>query len=203
MSKNQRQHTIVKLLESRAVHSQTDLVDLLAGQGIDATQTTVSRDLEELGAIKVRLPGGDTAYALPELPSKQVAPEDHLRRALGEWVVEASRSGNLVVLRTPPGSAHVVGSALDRSGFSGMIGTVAGDDTVLVVASEGADGRDLAERLATVAGIELSAPGTTGPPRRRPRGRSEERRHQGGAGRSGMAGDRNDGATTTMQKRST
>ena len=93
-----------------------------------------------MGALKVRLPGGDTAYALPELPSHQVAPEDHLRRVLGEWVVEAEYSGNLVVLRTPPGSAHVVGSALDRSGFPGVIGTVAGDDTVLVVASEPSGG---------------------------------------------------------------
>ena len=144
MTKHQRQHRITKLLETRAVGSQSHLVELLAGEGIEATQTTVSRDLEELGAVKVRLPGGETAYALPELPSQQVAPEDHLRRVLGEWVVEADRSGNLIVLRTPPGSAHVVGSALDRSGFPGVIGTVAGDDTVLVVA----------DRLAAVAGIE-------------------------------------------------
>jgi transcriptional regulator of arginine metabolism len=133
----------------------------LAGEGIDATQTTVSRDLEELGALKVRLPGGDTAYALPELPSHQVAPEDHLRRILGEWVVEAAFSGNLVVLRTPPGSAHVVGSALDRSGFPGVIGTVAGDDTVLVVAAEAAGGAGVAARLATVSGLE-ALPGTSG-----------------------------------------
>ena len=136
MTKQQRQHRITKLLETEAVGSQAHLVELLAADGIDATQTTVSRDLEELGALKVRLPGGETAYALPELPSQQVAPEDHLRRVLGEWVVEVDRSLNLVVLRTPPGSAHVVGSALDRSGFPGVIGTVAGDDTVLVVASE-------------------------------------------------------------------
>jgi transcriptional regulator of arginine metabolism len=114
----------------------------------------VSRDLEDLGAVKVRLPGGDTAYALPELPSHQFAPEDHLRRVLGEWVVEADYSGNLVVLRTPPGSAHVVGSALDRSGFPGVIGTVAGDDTVLVVASDGSGGEAVAHRLAAVAGLE-------------------------------------------------
>ena len=69
--------------------------------------------------MKVRLPGGETAYALPELPVHQIAPEDHLRRVLGEWVVEVAHSGNLVVLRTPPGSAHVVGSALDRSGARG------------------------------------------------------------------------------------
>ena len=82
---------------------------LLGDQGIEATQTTVSRDLDDLGAVKVRLPGGETAYALPELPVQQIAPEDHLRRVLGEWVVEVAHSGNLVVLRTPPGSAHVVG----------------------------------------------------------------------------------------------
>ncbi len=141
VTKHQRQHRITKLLETKAVGSQSHLVELLAAEGIEATQTTVSRDLEELGAVKVRLPGGDTAYALPELPSHQVAPEDHLRRVLGEWVVEADYSGNLIVLRTPPGSAHVVGSALDRSGFPGVIGTVAGDDTVLVVASEASGGR--------------------------------------------------------------
>jgi transcriptional regulator of arginine metabolism len=161
-TKHQRQHRITKLLETRAVGSQGHLVDLLAGEGIEATQTTVSRDLEELGALKVRLPGGETAYALPELPSHQVAPEDHLRRVLGEWVVEADVSGNLVVLRTPPGSAHVVASALDRSGFPGVIGTVAGDDTVLVVVSEASGGASVADRLATVSGLEprWSAPPT-------------------------------------------
>jgi transcriptional regulator of arginine metabolism len=153
-TKHQRQHRITKLLETKAVGSQGHLVDLLAGEGIEATQTTVSRDLEELGALKVRLPGGETAYALPELPSHQVAPEDHLRRVLGEWVVEADVSGNLVVLRTPPGSAHVVASALDRSGFPGVIGTVAGDDTVLVVVSEASGGVVVADRLATVSGLE-------------------------------------------------
>ncbi len=161
MTKNQRQHRITKLLETKAVGSQAHLVELLSAEGIEATQTTVSRDLEELGALKVRLPGGDTAYVLPELPSHQIAPEDHLRRVLGEWVVEADYSANLVVLRTPPGSAHVVGSALDRSGFPGVIGTVAGDDTVLVVASETSGGAAVAARLVAVAGLDtewLSAP---------------------------------------------
>ncbi|HAM01115.1 MAG TPA: arginine repressor [Acidimicrobiaceae bacterium] len=153
-AKTQRQHRITRLLETNAVASQGQLVDLLAAEGIDATQTTVSRDLEELGALKVRVPGGDTVYALPELPVRQVAPEDHLRRVLGEWVAEMAWSGNLVVLRTPPGSAHVVGSALDRSRFPGVVGTVAGDDTVLVVASDDMGGAELARRLAEVAGIE-------------------------------------------------
>jgi transcriptional regulator of arginine metabolism len=153
-TKHQRQHRIAKFLEARVVGNQTDLVELLASEGIEATQATVSRDLEELGAIKVRLPGGDAAYALPELPSQQVAPEDHLRRVLGEWVVEVDHSVNLVVLRTPPGSAHVVGSALDRSGVPGVLGTVAGDDTVLVVASEDAGGSSVARRLTALAGLD-------------------------------------------------
>ena len=153
LTKNQRQHRITKLLEAQAVTSQGQLVALLSEQGVEATQTTVSRDLEDLGAVKVRLPGGDTAYALPELPVHQLAPEDHLRRVLGEWVVEVAHSGNLVVLRTPPGSAHVVGSALDRSGMDAVIGTVAGDDTVLVIVDEELGGKVMAARLGDVAGI--------------------------------------------------
>ena len=144
LGKQQRQHRILRLLETHAVTNQSQLVDLLAAEDVEATQTTVSRDLEEIGAVKVRVPGGETVYALPELPVRQVAPEDHLRRVLGEWVVEVANSGNLVVLRTPPGSAHVVGSALDRSGFEGVIGTVAGDDTVLVVAAESHGGARVA-----------------------------------------------------------
>ena len=159
LGKTQRQHRITKLLETSAVTSQSDLVALLGEAGVEATQATVSRDLEELGAVKVRVPGGETVYALPELPAHQVAPQDLLRRVLGEWVVEVAHSVNLVVLRTPPGSAHVVGSALDRSGFAGVLGTVAGDDTVLVVASDDVGGRALANRLAQVAGIAVETTG--------------------------------------------
>jgi transcriptional regulator of arginine metabolism len=161
LTKNQRQHRITKLLEAQVVTSQGQLVALLADQGVEATQATVSRDLEDLGAVKVRLPGGDTAYALPELPVHQIAPEDHLRRVLGEWVVEVAFSANLVVLRTPPGSAHVVGSALDRSGLESVIGTVAGDDTVLVVVDEQLGGRAMAARLGHVAGIGSQEKGLT------------------------------------------
>ena len=149
----QRQHRVSNLLEPHAVSNQAQLVGLLADEGVEATQTTVSRDLEEIGAIKVRVPGGETVYALPELPVRQVAPEDHLRRVLGGWVVEVAHSANLVVLRTPPGCAHVVGSALDRSGLDGVIGTVAGDDTVLVVAAGDAGGGVIATRLSELAGF--------------------------------------------------
>jgi len=153
LAKTQRQHRIARLLADHVISSQAHLVELLAAGGVVATQATVSRDLEELGAVKVRVPGGDTVYAIPELPRDQLAPEEHLERVLGEWVVEVAHSANLVVLRTPPGSAHVVGSALDRAGLNGMIGTVAGDDTVLVVASEGTGGVKLAKLLSSLAGL--------------------------------------------------
>ena len=82
VAKPQRQHRIAKLLSEQAVTSQAHLVDLLAADGVSATQATVSRDLEDLGAIKVRVAGGDTVYAIPGRPTEQRAPEDHLRRVL-------------------------------------------------------------------------------------------------------------------------
>lgn len=161
LGKAQRQHRIARLLAQQAIGSQQLLVELLAAEGVEATQTTVSRDLEELGAQKVRLPGGESAYALPDLPAQQIAPLDHLRRVLGEWAVELSTSQNLVVLRTPPGCAHVVASALDRSGLDGVVGTVAGDDTLLVVVAENHRTRDVAERLASLAGLDGVPDGRT------------------------------------------
>lgn len=151
-SKVQRQQAIAKLIGRHGVTNQPQLVDLLATEGIAATQATVSRDLEDLGAVKVRVPGGDTVYAIPEYEPARIAPEDQLRRVMGEWVAEVRHSLNLVILRTPPGCAHVVASALDRSGLDGLLGTVAGDDTLLCV-SDDADGSSLAERLRDLAGI--------------------------------------------------
>lgn len=153
MSKAQRQHRITRLLEDHRITNQAQLVELLEQAGISVNQATVSRDLEELGAIKVRVPGGETAYAIPELPSRQVVPADHLRRVLGDWVVEVARSGDLIVLRTPPGSAHVVASAIDRSGMVEVIGTVAGDDTLVVIAAEGR-GSPVAAELEDLAGLD-------------------------------------------------
>jgi transcriptional regulator of arginine metabolism len=153
VSKVQRQQTILRLIGDAAVQSQAQLIDLLAAEGLTATQATVSRDLDELGAVKVRVPGGSTVYAVPEFAPDRVAPLDHLRRVMGEWVAEVRRSGDLVVLRTPPGCAHVVASALDRTRLDGMIGTVAGDDTLLCVATE-AGGGELMRTLGELAGLE-------------------------------------------------
>ena len=151
-NKVRRQAAIARLVSHREVANQARLVELLAAEGIHATQATVSRDLDDLGAVKVRAPGGTTAYALPELEPDRLAPLDQLRRVMGDWVADISWSGNLVVMRTPPGCAHVVGSALDRSGLDGLLGTVAGDDTLLCVADEDTTGRALAADLAHLAG---------------------------------------------------
>lgn len=153
MSKRQRQHVISGLLESHSVSNQAQLVELLGGEDIDATQTTVSRDLDELGAIKVRVPGGDSVYAIPEHSADRVAPEEHLRKTLNDWVAAVGSSGNIALLHTPPGSAHVVATALDRAGMPEVLGTVAGDDTLIIVAAEPLTGADLAAKLRGLAGL--------------------------------------------------
>ncbi len=155
MSKTSRQHLIVRLLGEHAVASQQQLVDLLASAGVTATRATVSRDLDVLGAVKVRVPGG-TVYAIPEHPIDRIAPEEHLRKVMGDWVADIGASGNLAMVRTPPGSAHVVASALDRAGLEEVLGTVAGDDSLIVVATEGTPGSELADRLRDLAGLEAS-----------------------------------------------
>ncbi|MFM9037149.1 MAG: arginine repressor [Actinomycetota bacterium] len=153
-SKAQRQQLIASLIAKHAVTNQPQLVDLLATNGLTATQATVSRDLEDLGAVKVRVPGGETVYAIPEFAPARLAPEDQLRRVMGEWVAEVNQSGPMVVVRTPPGCAHVVASALDRSGMRELIGTVAGDDTIFCVASEESGGPALAAILRDLAGLK-------------------------------------------------
>ena len=99
------------------------------------------------------MPGGDTVYAIPEYEPDRLAPQDQLRRVMGEWVAEVKRSGNIVILRTPPGCAHVVASALDRSAIEGVLGTVAGDDTLLCVADESVGGVAIEVALRELAGL--------------------------------------------------
>ena len=153
LARPQRQHRVARILEQHAVTSQTQVVELLAAEGVVVTQATVSRDLEEMGAVKARVPGGEMVYVIPEQPHDRPAPDEHLKRVMGDWVVEVAYSANLVVLRTPPGSAHVVGSAVDRAGLPDILGTIAGDDTVLVVATERAGGQTIARRLGDLAGL--------------------------------------------------
>ena len=147
MSKTQRQYLLTKMLTNDLVTNQEQLVVLLAEAGIVATQATVSRDLGDLGAIKIRVAGGESVYAIPEQPADRLAPESHLPRVMGEWVADIGHSGNIAVLHTPPGSAHVVASAIDRAGYEEILGTVAGDDTILVVAAGEFTGKCLARKF--------------------------------------------------------
>jgi transcriptional regulator of arginine metabolism len=154
LGKPQRQHRILRILDQQPVSSQAQLVQLLEAEGIVATQATVSRDLEELGAVKVRIPGGTMAYAIPEFTrGERSASDDHLKRLMSEFVLEVAHSANIVVLRTPPGSAHVVASALDRACLTDILGTVAGDDTLFLVVKDSADGATVAADLAAIAGL--------------------------------------------------
>jgi transcriptional regulator of arginine metabolism len=150
-----RQARIVELVTTCVVHSQTELAALLAGEGIEVTQATLSRDLDELGAVKLRgVNGGAPVYVIPEdgSPVRAVAGGTaRLARVLSELLVSADASGNLAVLRTPPGAAHFVASALDRAALTEVVGTVAGDDTILVVAREPLTGEHLVQRIAALA----------------------------------------------------
>ncbi|MGB2757211.1 MAG: arginine repressor [Acidimicrobiia bacterium] len=154
MNKAQRQHRITELIQNEALASQHAVMERLTADGIDVTQATVSRDLEDIGAVKVRIPGGHLVYGVPEHANQRVAPEEHVRRVMSEFVVEVGASANLVIIRTPPGSAHVVASAIDRGGVEGVLGSVAGDDTILVVASASTTGEALAQHFAMLAGID-------------------------------------------------
>jgi transcriptional regulator of arginine metabolism len=140
-SKIARHARIVEFIRTRPVRSQAELSSLLAAEGLSTTQATLSRDLEELGAVKVRgTDGTAAAYVVPEdgaapLRSAEQAP-DRLKRLLRELLTNAVATGNLVLLRTPPGAAQFLASALDRSGLPDILGTIAGDDTILVIARQ-------------------------------------------------------------------
>lgn len=136
---------VADLIRDRAVHSQTELLALLEADGIAVTQATLSRDLDELGALKVR-----GAYVIPDDGSPVRGVEGgtaRLARLLGDLLTGADSSGNLAVLRTPPGGAHYLASALDRAALHEVVGTIAGDDTLLVVAREPLTGTQLVARL--------------------------------------------------------
>jgi transcriptional regulator of arginine metabolism len=158
ISKAARHARIVDVLAGRAVRSQAELAALLHEAGVHVTQATLSRDLEELGAVKLRTPdGGQPVYVVPEdgspLTARGIddAPPHRLARLFGELLISAEGSGNLAVLRTPPGAAQFLASALDRAGLPGVLGTIAGDDTILVVAREVAGGPALAHQFLDLA----------------------------------------------------
>jgi transcriptional regulator of arginine metabolism len=140
-----RRRALRALLAGREVRSQAEMVALLASQGHAVTQSTVSRDLQAIGAVK----NGAGGYVVTAADDPGGAAAT-LGRALEEFAASIVASGNLVVVRTPPGAAHVVAAALDATALEGILGTVAGDDTVLVVASEEIGGAAVAHRLERI-----------------------------------------------------
>ena len=104
--------------------------------------------------MKVRTAAGDTTYAIPEFEPDRLAPHDQLKRVLAEWVADVQFNEPIVVVRTPPGCAHVVASALDRSRLKGLLGTVAGDDTMMCVASSEHTAKKLAKDIRKLAGLD-------------------------------------------------
>ena len=156
-SKAARHARIVAALAEHQVRSQAELATLLDDAGVHVTQATLSRDLEELGAVKLRTPdGGLPVYVVPEDGSPLTArgamdaPPQRLARLMAELLTSAEASANLVVLRTPPGAAHFLASALDRAGLPDVLGTIAGDDTILVIARDPAGGQAVAEHLLSL-----------------------------------------------------
>jgi len=153
---------VVDLLQRVPVHSQTQLAELLAADGVAVTQATLSRDLEEIGAVKVRDEVGALVYAVPDENGSSRRPKSapdsapaRLARLCEDLLVAAEASENLVVAKTPPGGAQLLASALDRAAWPAILGTVAGDDTVLVICrtSHGArsGGAAVARRLLGLA----------------------------------------------------
>lgn len=158
-TKNARLQLIIDLVTRHEVHSQSELSELLRADGIEVTQATLSRDLVELDALKVRSAAGGMVYAVPaeggdrrpSAPTGTDAAMQRLARWCGELLVSADASANLVVLRTPPGAAQLLASSFDKVELPEVLGTIAGDDTVLVISRDPAGGEELARRFLALA----------------------------------------------------
>jgi transcriptional regulator of arginine metabolism len=157
VSRTQRQRRIVELLRDHEVHSQGELADLLVEQGTDVTQATLSRDLVEVGAVKVRR-GRSLVYAVPgegaevtSMGSLGPTAPARLRRTCEELLVSAVAAVNLVVLRTPPGAANYLASAIDQTRDPDVLGTIAGDDTIMLVTESADAAASVAVRLQALA----------------------------------------------------
>ncbi len=159
-TKTARQAQISAILSSESVHSQADLAARLADDGVQVTQATLSRDLVELRALRVRSEDGSLVYAVPaeggdrslqSSLSREVL-DTRLTRLCSELLVTAEASANIVVLRTPPGAANFLALAIDHSVMPSLLGTLAGDDTVMLICRDPHGGQSMAERFLSMAG---------------------------------------------------
>ena len=143
-TREQRLRTIAELIRAEPLANQEELAERLAALGFSVTQATVSRDLEQLGAVKVRRDNRLT-YALPDQRTPADGP--HLAAVVRDWVRSVDFAGNLVVLKTPPGSAHLVAVALDGADLPEIVGTISGDDTIFVAVRDTAQAPGFARKL--------------------------------------------------------
>ncbi|MCG2620298.1 arginine repressor [Arthrobacter sp. I2-34] len=158
-TKTARQARITAILTGQSVRSQAELAALLAADGVQVTQATLSRDLVELGAVRVRSGDGALVYAIPaeggeRSPQSGLTQEildARLAKLCADLLVTAEASGNLVVLRTPPGAANFLALAIDHSVMPSVLGTIAGDDTVLLVTRDPQGGTEVAARFLQFA----------------------------------------------------
>jgi transcriptional regulator of arginine metabolism len=157
-----RHRRIVDILNRQAVRSQSQLAKLLADDGLSVTQATLSRDLDELGAVKIRTNNGELIYAVPseggyrtpQAPLGESVKEERMSRLAGELLISAEASANLVVVRTPPGAAQFFASAIDQAEVYDILGTIAGDDTVMLISRSPSGGQALADHLLRLAAGE-------------------------------------------------
>ena len=145
MNRQQRHAAILRILRDQSVSTQTELAEALHAAGHDVVQTTVSRDIHELGLIKVRNSSGRLVYAPPEAAEAERA--DAIAVAFARWALDVEPSGNLVVVLTPHGYASPLAQAIDVAHHPRIAGTIAGENTVLLIAREGVTGAKLAEEV--------------------------------------------------------
>lgn len=145
MNRFERQGAILRLVQERELSTQTELAEALREHGIETVQATVSRDVAQLGLVKVRNAQGRLVYALPG--SEDLDRLSQLASALRRSATGLVAAANLVVIHTPPGNANVLASAIDRAALPDVAGTIAGDDTIFVAPRDGVSAAELAEQL--------------------------------------------------------
>jgi transcriptional regulator of arginine metabolism len=145
-SRDQRLRAIADLIRTRPISSQDELAEGLSALGYSVTQATISRDLEHIGAVKARR-DGLLIYALPEQIAPTANEGPQMAAVFRDWVRSVDFAGNLVVIKTPPGSAHLVGVALDRAELTQVVGTICGDDTIFVALRDAAKAPTFAQQL--------------------------------------------------------
>ncbi|MEO8455525.1 MAG: arginine repressor [Sphingomicrobium sp.] len=151
--KDRRQRAIGDIIQDSSLASQEELAEMLSDRGFAVTQATISRDLEQLGAVKVRR-DGRVSYALPDrVGGRPAGPQ--LATVVRDWVRSIEVAANLVVIKTPPGSAHLVGVVLDQSEIPEIVGTICGDDTIFAACPAESDAQALADRLRSATAAEF------------------------------------------------